>query len=88
VLSVTAPGDDPAPALRAAAAMAAALRGHPEVAWLRVGPGETGGEAVHALYFPRRHYLLDDAAALTPAGLRAAAQALKLELSRPTGSLV
>jgi len=82
-------GDDPGNSLRAAAKLADALRGHPEVAWLRTGPGEVDGEAIHALYFPRRHYLLDVLEdRLSDAGLRGAAQALKQELGRPTGAVV
>ncbi len=89
VLSVHGAGDDPAPALAAAAKLAEALREHPEVGWLRTGPGEVDGEAIHALYFPRRHYLLDDLKdRLSDAGLRGAAQALKQELGRPTGAVV
>ncbi|HEY0135203.1 MAG TPA: MMPL family transporter, partial [Nannocystis sp.] len=88
VLSVHAEGEDPGPALAAAASMAEALREHPEVAWLRTGPGEVDGEAIHALYFPRRHFLLDDPDRLSDERLRAAAQALKQELGRPIGQMV
>ena len=89
VLSVQGPGDDPAPALAAAKVLAAALAGHPQVAWLRVGPGAFDGEAIHRLYFPRRFYLLDDPKdRLSDRGLRAAAEALKQELGRPTGAIV
>ncbi len=89
VLSVSAAaGDDPALALAGARRMAAALAEDPEVAWLRTGPGTVDGEAIHALYFPRRQYLLDDEAMLTDAGLRAAAVALKQELGKPMGSIV
>ena len=89
VLSVQAEGDDPGPALAGARAVAEALAGHPEVSWLRTGPGAIDGEAIHAVYFPRRHYLLDDPKdRLSDAGLRAAAAALKQELGRPTGQIV
>ena len=89
VLSVQAEGDDPAPALAAARRLGEALAGHPEVAWLRTGPGPIDGEAIHAVYFPRRHHLLDDPRdRLSDAGLRAAAVALKQELGRPTGAIV
>jgi predicted exporter len=46
----------------AAREMAGALAGHPEVAWLRTGPGTIDGEAIHAAYFPRRTSSLDPAA--------------------------
>ena len=89
VLSIHGDGEDPAPALAAAARLAEALREHPEVAWLRTGPGEVDGEAIHALYHPRRHFLLDDPKdRLSDAGLSGAAQALKQELGRPTGQMV
>jgi len=88
VLSVQGPGEDPGPALAVARGLAAALADHPEVAWLRVGPGEIDHEAVHGLYWPRRFYLLDDPERLTPAGLQAAARALRDELGRPTGALI
>lgn len=89
VLSVQGPGDDPGPALAVARALGTALEGNPEVAWLRVGPGAIDNEAVHNLYWPRRFYLLDDPEdRLAPAGLQAAAQALKQELGKMTGALV
>lgn len=89
VLSVQAEGEDPAPALAAARQLGEALAGDPEVAWLRTGPGPIDGEAIHQLYFPRRHHLLDDPKdRLSDAGLRAAAAALKQELGRPTGQIV
>ena len=80
-------GEDPASARQAALEIAAALRDNPEVAWLRSGPGAFDGEAIHGLYFPRR-VLLADPAALTDAGLRDAARALKQELGRPTGTII
>jgi predicted exporter len=58
ILSVQGP--DPAAARAAAKEMAAALQDHPEVAWLRVGPGAIDGEAIHAVYFPHRAQLLAD----------------------------
>ncbi len=89
VLSVQGPGEDLGPALAVARALGAALEGHPEVAWLRTGPGPIDDEAVHNLYWPRRHYLLDDPEQrLSAAGLQAAAQALKQELGRMTGTLI
>lgn len=89
VLSVQAEGDDPAPALAGARMVAEALADDPEVAWLRTGPGAIDGEAIHAVYFPRRAYLLDDPKdRLSDAGLRAAAVELKTELGRPTGQIV
>jgi len=89
VLSVQGPGEDPGPALAVARALGTALEGHPEVAWLRTGPGAIDNEAVHGVYWPRRFYFLDDAGdRLTPEGLLAAATALKQELMRPTGALI
>ena len=85
ILSVQ--GEDPAAARMAAKDMATALRDHPEVAWLRIGPGAIDGEAIHALYFPHRVQLADPAA-LSDAGLQDAARALKQELGRPTGTLI
>ena len=91
VLSVQ--GEDLAGALAGARAIAEALKDDPEVAWLRTGPGAIDGEAIHAVYFPRRAYLLDELPngfgdRLSDAGLRAAAAALKQELGRPTGQMV
>lgn len=89
VLSVQGPGEDLGPALAVARALGAALERHPEVAWLRTGPGAIDNEAVHGLYWPRRFYLLDDPEdRLSAKGLQAAAQALKQELMRPTGALI
>jgi len=96
VLSVQGEGDDPAAALAAAKALGAALERHPQVAWLRTGPGPIDGEAIHDIYHPRRYYLLDVPGdrsdvpedRLSEAGLRAAAQGLKAELGRPTGAVV
>jgi predicted exporter len=81
-------GEDPAAARAAAKDMAATLQEHPEVGWLRVGPGAFDGEAIHGLYFPHRMQLLADPQELTDAGLRAAARALKQELGRMTGTFI
>jgi predicted exporter len=88
VLSVRSETGEAGPALAAARTLGAALADDPEVAWLRTGPGDIDGEAIHKLYFPRRHYLLDGTDRLTDAGLRAAAAALKQELGRPIGTAV
>ncbi|MBL9100121.1 MAG: MMPL family transporter [Myxococcales bacterium] len=86
ILSVQA--DDPAAARAGARALAAALAGHPEVAWLRVGPGSFDGEGIHRVYFPHRLQLLADPAELSDEGLRAAARELKRELGKPSGTFI
>ncbi len=88
VLSIHADGGDAAPALAAARGLAGALASEPEVAWVRTGPASVVGEALHGIYFPHRYHLLDDPAMLTDAGLATAAKALKLELGRPTSTLI
>lgn len=89
---VSVGSDDIEDAVAAAREFAAALRELPEVAWLRSGVDEDQMRAIFDLYFPRRHdFLTDDPAALpsllSDAGLAAAAQALRRELTLPTAPL-
>jgi predicted exporter len=56
VLSIGA--DETAVAVAAARELALALRGHPEIAWLRSDLGEADLEKLYELYFPRRLYFL------------------------------
>lgn len=87
-------GDDPAPLVDGAKELAARLRAHPEVAWVRGGVDPATERAVYDLYFPRRHAFLtdgDDAslrARLTDAGLADAARDVRRGLASPAGSLV
>ena len=80
-------------AIAAAAQLAEALAAHEEVAWVRSGWRDSGSEAVHELYFPRRVYFTAATAAgrdaaLSEAGLRAAAERLESQLRLPTAALV
>jgi predicted exporter len=92
ILSIAAP--DPRAARRAAREWATDLAAHPEVASLRVGPGEDLAPAVYALYFPRRHLFLsarpesEIPARLSDAGLRALAAELRSRLLLPEAPLV
>lgn len=93
VLSIDDAGGDPDVAIAGAQALAERLQGHPEVAWLRAGPGELHAEAIHNLYHPRRAYLLADEPGersdrLSDAGLRAAARELKRQLGLPTSAVI
>jgi hypothetical protein len=74
-----------------ARALAEAIAGHPEIAWLRTGVDERQMQAVFELYFPRRHYFVaSDPARIpeltTPAALRAQAERARRELALPTAS--
>ncbi|MCA9718427.1 MAG: MMPL family transporter, partial [Myxococcales bacterium] len=91
ILSVEAPRADIATA--GARALAEKLAPHPEVAWLRAGIEDGQGEAIHALYFPRRFQFLADseqtrARALSDAGLGEAARELRRQLALPTSTLI
>jgi len=91
VISLGAP--DPERVVRAARELAAALRSHPEVAWLRLGVDDDQLEALYRLYFPRRHYFAADtpqaiAQRLSNAGLAQSAARLRAELARPSSGLV
>jgi len=91
VLNVGAP--DPATARAGARALAEAMAGHPEIAWLRTGVDDRQMQAVFELYFPRRYYFLASDPERIPelttdAALRAQAERAKRELALPTASLV
>ncbi len=91
---LTIHADEPARAVAAAKQMAEALRGHPEVAWLRVGADEDLQRRTYELYFPRRLYFLSDAperelpARLTDEALRAQAERVRGALALPISPLL
>jgi predicted exporter len=88
ILSVEA--DDP---VAAGKKLAAGLRGDPEIAWLRAGPGPQVAEAFYQLFFPHRFQLLSgDPEGELPGrfsdkGLQASARKLKARLAQPMGAL-
>ena len=92
ILSIGA--QDPAAARQGAAALAAGLAGNPEVAWIARGPTDKLAESVYALYAPRLAYFASDRpeaelpAALSDAGLGAAARGLKRQLALPLAPLL
>jgi len=92
ILSIEAPDVDTA--VEAATAWEPVLSANPEVARVRSGPGDDFAEAVHALYFPRRHYFMSDrpeaelASRLSESGLRQAARDLRNALALPEGALL
>jgi predicted exporter len=92
ILSVGGP--EPAAARQGAAALAARLASNPEVAWIARGPTEKLAESVYALYASRLPYFASDRpevelpAALSDAGLAAAARALKRQLALPLAPLL
>ena len=57
---LTIGGPEPARAVAAAKQMAEALRGHPEVAWLRSSADDELQRRTYELYFPRRFYFLSE----------------------------
>jgi len=93
-MALTIGADDPARAIAAAKEMADALRGNPEVAWLRSGADAELQERVYSLYFPRRVYFLSDSPErelperLSDAGLRAQAQRMREALASPVSPLL
>jgi predicted exporter len=93
MILVVSGGDEPR-AVEAAAALAARLRGDPDVAWVEAGLDPAAEEAVFATFFPARFGFLSDAPeqelpeALSDAGLARAAQALVRELAGPFGAAV
>ncbi len=91
---LTLSAEEPARAVSAAKQLAAALRTHPEVAWLRSGADAEFQQGFFELYFPRRHAFLSDAPArelpqlLSDEGLRARAAALRDQLALPVAPLL
>ncbi len=92
ILSVGAP--DEARAVAAGRALAGALRGHPELAWLRSGPDPELPRQVYETYFPRRYRFLSDEpereipALLAEPALRREAARLRRELALPASTLL
>jgi len=92
ILSVEAPGRGSA--IAAGKELAAALRGDPEVAWIRGGPGAGVAEAFYRLFFPHRLQLISGdperelPERLSDAGLRESARRLKQKLAQPFGALL
>ena len=86
-------GADPQAVKTAAAALAARLAPHPEVAWLERGPTPALAESVYKLYAQRLPYFVSDQpdtevpALLSDAGLDRAARALKQQMSSPMASM-
>jgi predicted exporter len=91
---LTIGGGDPERRVAAAKQVAATLRAHPEVEWLRDGPDEDLQRRVYELYFPRRFYFASAAperelpARLADDGLRAAAEAARAQLALPISPLL
>lgn len=91
VLSVGA--EQPEVAVQVAQALAAELRAHPEVAWLRAGVDEAQLQELYQLYFPRRHGFLSERPEeelprlFEEAALRERARAVRLRLASPGASL-
>ncbi|HXN83620.1 MAG TPA: MMPL family transporter [Myxococcales bacterium] len=92
ILSVEAP--DQGTAIAAGKGLAAALRGDPEIAWVRGGPGPGVAEEFYRLFFPHRFQMLSGdperelPARFSDAGLSQAARRLKGQLAQPLGALV
>ena len=90
VLSIDA--DDPAVAIAAARELAEALRGRPDVAWIRSQVAPADFESLYQLYFPRRLSFLSDRperdlpARLADAGLRERAREVRRSLASPASS--
>ena len=91
---LTIGAQDPERAVAAAKQIAAELRVHPEVAWLRDGPDAEIQRRAYEIYFPRRIYFLSDAPErdlperLSDAGLRARAEAVRAQLALPISPLL
>jgi len=86
------PGAAP-PVHRGVDALTEALRGQPDVAWLRAGPDQDLERAVYELYHPHRlGFVRDDppdaGPILSPAELAARAQDLRRRLALPTSPLL
>src|SRR5262245_2876506 len=77
-----------------AAALAAGLAAHGEVAWIERGPTPALAESVYKLYAPRLAYFVSDRpetevrAALAGPALERAAQALKQQMSLPLAPML
>jgi len=88
-LVVSIGADDLAAAIAAARELAGALRGNPELAWIRAGMEEAELESLYGLYFPRRLGFLssrperDLRARLDDAALRERARELRARLASP-----
>jgi predicted exporter len=87
-------GADPEKVKEAAAALAAGLAAHPEVAWLERGPTPALAEAVYKLYAQRLPYYVSDhpetevPVMLSDAALARSARALKEQISSPLAPMV
>jgi len=87
-------GPDEATAAAGGRALAAALRDHPALAWLRSGPDAELPRRVYELYFPRRLLFLSDQPEreipklLAEDGLREEARRLRRDLGLPAGTLL
>lgn len=87
-------GSSPEAALLAGEQIRAALKDHPQVAWIENGPAAGLEQAYHELYFSRRFQFLSERpdvelpGALSDEGLRRAARELKRQLSLPMGTLI
>lgn len=92
-LAILVDGAEGEPLRDAARALAARLRAHPQVAWVRSGFDVNGERAFYATYFPRRHSFISEspdrwvAERLSDEGLRAQARALRRRLASPAGAL-
>ena len=93
-MALTLGANDPARAAKAAGQLAEALRGHPEVAWLRASADAELQQRTYELYFPRRFYFLSDAperelpARLSDEALRAQAERVRETLALPVSPLL
>lgn len=91
-LVVSIGADDPSVAIAAARALGEALRGHPELAWIRSEVNEADLESLYGLYFPRRlaflssHPERDLPARLGDAALRERAREVRSRLGSPASS--
>lgn len=87
-------GADPKAVRDGAAALAAGLAAHPEVAWLERGPTPAMAEAVYKLYASRLPYFVSDhpetevPAATSDAALDRAARALKQQMGLPLAPML
>ena len=82
-------------AIAVASALADALRGHPEVAWVRSSLNETEFADLYELYFPRRHSFLSEEpgaarsrSSLSEQALRERARELRRRLATPASTFL